>query len=68
MLKPYDANGKENYILSDLEEKIINYFKIDENSDYDLESGCYHNGTWLSIQKILDLMHELDEEYDYMLD
>lgn len=44
-----------NSLLLEMEEKF---------GDLDNEGGCYlNNGEWLSIANIVELIHEVDENY-----
>ena len=50
-----------NDILEVLVEKILEHYGIEEG-DY-RDSGCYIDGKWLSVERIISLIEELDEEY-----
>jgi len=40
--------------LERIKEILYNYYEIED--DYDAQSGCYINNTWLSINEILDVI------------
>jgi hypothetical protein len=46
-------------ILSALEEKY---------GDLSDDGGCYVNGKWLSVNEIVELILQINDDYDFMLD
>ena len=47
-------------------EDDLNAYDWDEIvvNDYDLTSGCYHNQSWFSLDKIIRCMVECEEVYE----
>ncbi|MCQ2348943.1 MAG: hypothetical protein MJZ98_00515 [Paludibacteraceae bacterium] len=39
-----------------IQEKMYEHYNV--TSDYDKESGCYHNGRWFSINEVMNIIEE----------
>ena len=44
------------YTIEEIKEILMEHYDIEEDDTYSMESGCYINRQWLSIQEILDIL------------
>lgn len=51
-------------IMESIEEILKKAYDIEDDNDrYSMESGCYLNGEWLSIQNIIDTINDNIDDY-----
>lgn len=51
---------------------VAEWFRIQPNDgggydidDYDWQSGCYHNGIWVSLEQVVYLIEDISRERDW---